>query len=315
VPSTDPSSPAGQRPVSSPAGIAAAVVAVAAWGLGNTLIASVSLPGLVIAFYRLLFASLLYVPALYLQGGRLTRRTFRFAWRGGVAFGADIAAFFVAIRLTSVANATTISALQPLVIMGFAVVMFGERVRPRHVGSAIAATMGVGLVAFGAARTGSGTLGGDLMATVALFLWAWYFIASKQARTHLATFEYMTAMNLVAFLVVAPVALLSGQMSAIGTDLADARYLWILAIVLLPGSGHILINWAHAHTTLVVTSLITLAMPVISAVSAAVFLDQRVSALQAVGIAVVLASLAVVILGESRGPFPVDGPPGAGPAT
>jgi drug/metabolite transporter (DMT)-like permease len=61
--------------------------------------------------------------------------------------------------------------------------------------------------------------------------------------------------------------------------------------------------------------LITLAMPVISAVSAAVFLDQRVSALQAVGIAVVLASLAVVILGESRGPFPVDGPPGAGPAT
>jgi drug/metabolite transporter (DMT)-like permease len=67
----------------------------------------------------------------------------------------------------------------------------------------------------------------------------------------------------------------------------------------VPGSGHILINWAHAHTTLVFTSLITLAMPVLSTVSAAIFLDQPVATVQAVGIAVVLASLAVVVLGDA----------------
>jgi drug/metabolite transporter (DMT)-like permease len=287
--------------------VAAAVTAVAAWGLGNTLIASVELPGLALAFYRLLLATLIYVPLLYLRGGRLTRRTFRYAWKGGVAFGADIATFFVAIRLTSVANATTISALQPLVIMGFAVVMFGERVRARHVASALVATAGVAMVAFGAAPGGSDSPVGDLMATAALFMWAWYFIASKQARTHLDTFEYMTAMNLIAFVVIAPVTILSGQLGTPTADLGDGRVLWILAIVLVPGSGHILINWAHGHTTLVTTSLITLAMPVISTVSAAVFLDQQVALVQAVGIAIVLGSLAVVILGDARSAGPVSG--------
>ncbi len=280
-------------------GIGAAVAAVTAWGLGNTLIASVPMPGMAIAFYRLGLAVLIYVPILYLRGGRLSAASFRYGWRGGVAFGLDIAAFFVAIRLTTVANATTISALQPLVIMGFAAVMFGERIRARHVVCALSATAGVAMVAFGAARGGTGSLAGDLMSVVALFAWAWYFIASKKAREELDTFEYMTVMNLVAFVVVTPLALATGDLLSGEGRLDPARLLAILAIVVVPGSGHILINWAHAHTTLVFTSLITLAMPVLSTVSAAIFLDQPVAAVQAVGIAVVLASLAVVVLGDA----------------
>jgi drug/metabolite transporter (DMT)-like permease len=291
----------GQRPASSPAGVAATVTAVCAWGLGNTLIASIDLPGLAIAAYRLLMASLLYVPVLHLTGRRLRREAFVASWRGGLAYGADVATFFVAVHLTSVANATTINALQPLVIMGFAAAMFGERVRVRQVGAALAALVGVALVAFGASD-GSGSVDGDLVAGVSLFLWAWYFIASKRAREQLDTLEYMTTMLLVATVVVTPVALLAGDLGNPFTDLADGRWLWVLGVVLLPGSGHFLINWAHAHTKLVTTSLITLAMPVISAVSAAVFLDQAVAGLQVVGIAVVLVALAVVILGETTAP-------------
>lgn len=287
---------------SSPAGIAASLLAVTCWGVGNTIIASIDLPGLATAFYRLAFAVVLYVPALYLSGGRLSRDSFRFGWRGGAAYGTDVAVFFIALQLTSVANATTINALQPLVVMGFAAMMFGERIRGRHLGGAAAATAGVAMVAFGGASNGSGDLVGDLVAVAALFAWAWYFIASKRAREHLPTLEYMTVMNTVAFLVVTPVALLTGQIEGVGQDLGDGRALWILAVVLIPGSGHLLINWAHGHTLLVTLSLITLAMPVISSVTAAMFLDQPVAALQAAGIAVVLASLAVVILGESRQP-------------
>ena len=289
-------------PTSRPLGIGAAVGAVTAWGLGNTIIAGVPMPGMAIAFYRLALAVAIYVPVLYLRGGRLSLRSFRHGWVGGVAFGADIATFFVAIHLTTVANATTISALQPLVIMGFAAVMFGERIRSRHVVCAVTATVGVALVAFGAASSGTGSLAGDLMSVVALFAWAWYFIASKKARTELDTFEYMTTMNIVAFAVVAPVALVTGDLFATDSGLDPRRLFAIALIVLIPGSGHILINWAHAHTTLVLTSLITLAMPVLSTVSAAIFLDQRVVAVQVVGIAVVLGSLALVIVGDARGP-------------
>ncbi len=296
TPQVDRSTPPGAAPL----GIGAAVGAVTAWGLGNTIIAAVPMSGLSVAFYRLLTAIVIYVPILYLRGARLSTRSLRYGWKGGVAFGADIASFFVALRLTTVANATTISALQPLVIMGFAAVMFGERIRPRHVTCAVTATVGVALVAFGSARSGTGSLAGDLVAVIALFCWAAYFIASKQARTHLDTFEYMTVMNMVAFVTVAPMALLAGDLFSADGTLTPGRLVVIALIVAVPGSGHILMNWAHAHTTLVLTSLITLAMPVLSTVSAAMFLDQPVAVGQAAGIAVVLGSLAVVIVGDAR---------------
>lgn len=299
----DGSSPAGQpiaEPASTPLGIGAAVAAVCVWGVGNTLIAGVALTGTAIAFYRLALASVLYPAVLYARGSRLSRDSFRFGWVGGVAFGADIVTFFVAIHLTTVANATTINALQPLVIMGFAAVMFGERIRPWHLMCAFVATAGVAMVAFGSASSGDGSRLGDVMAVASLFAWAWYFIASKKARIHLDTFEYLTVMNLVAFAFVTPIALLTGDLFRAGNSLDLRTAGMILLIVVVPGSGHILINWAHGHTTLVMTSLVTLAMPVISATSAAIFLDQAVSGQQATGIALVLAALAAVIIWDAR---------------
>ena len=295
-----PAAPPVADPASTPLGIGAAIAAVCVWGVGNTFIAGVPMTGTAIAFYRLALASVLYTAILYARGRRLRRDSFRFGWEGGVAFGADIVTFFVAIHLTTVANATTISALQPLVIMGFAAVMFGERIRPWHLMCAFLATAGVALVAFGAARSGEGSGLGDFMAVLALFAWAWYFIASKKARLHLDTFEYMTVMNVVAFAFVTPIALVTGDLFDAGNSLDLRSSLMILAIVVVPGSGHILINWAHGHTTLVMTSLITLAMPVIAAASAAIFLDQSVSAIQVVGIALVLVALAAVIIWDAR---------------
>ena len=58
----------------------------------------------------------------------------------------------MAVRLTTVASAVTISALQPVVIIGFAAVMFGERIRLRHIASTVVAVAGVALVTFGADR-------------------------------------------------------------------------------------------------------------------------------------------------------------------
>lgn len=292
--------PPAAAPGNEPAGIVGAIAAVTAWGLGNVIIAAVPLNGLAIAFHRLWTGSLLYVAVLYLSGHRLCRESFRLGWKGGVAFGANIATFFVAVRLTTVASAVTISALQPVVILGFAAVMFGERIRLRHITSTMVAVAGVALVTFGATDVGGGDRLGDLIAVLALFSWAAYFIASKQARRHLDTLEYMAVLNVVAFAVVAPVALLSGSLSGTEGHLTPTIYLAILAIVLLPGSGHILMNWAHAHVTLVLASLITLALPVISTTAAAVFLGQEVSAVQVIGIVVVLVALAVVIVGDAR---------------
>lgn len=281
----------------------AAVSAVTAWGLGNVIIAAIPMGGVAIAFHRLWMGSLVYVAVLALQGRRLRLSSFRHGWRGGLAFGLNIATFFLAIRTTSVANTVTISALQPVVIIVFAAVVLGERVRARHVVTTVVAIGGVAMVTFGGAAGGTATRQGDMWAVLALLTWSGYFITSKSARRHLDTLEYMAVMNVVAFVVVAPLALASGALGGEDGTLTFGRWLAILSVVALPGTGHVLINWAHGHTTLVFASLATLGLPVISTAGAAVFLDQMVTPWQVAGIAVVLVALAFVIVADAR-----DGP-------
>ena len=295
-----PEEPASPAHDSTPAGAAGVFVAVTMWSFGNVLIAAIPMNGLALGTYRLGLGAVVYTVVLHLQGGRLTRRTFALGWKGGLAFGLDIAAFFLAVHNTSVAIAVTLSALQPVVIAGFAAVMFGERIRRRHIIGTAVAMPAVALVAFGAGGESVHSLFGDVMAVAAVLAWAAYFIASKRAREELATMEYMAVLNIVGFATMVALSIPTGALVGTESELTWSTVLAIVAVLALPGSGHIIINWAHAHTTLMLASLATLAMPVISTLAAAVFLDQRVTAMQAIGIVVVLVTLAFVVVGDSR---------------
>lgn len=283
-----------------PAGAAGAVLATVLWGLGNVIVAAIPMNGLAIGTYRLALGAVVYTAWLYARGGRLTRRTFALGWVGGVAFGLDIATFFLAVRNTSVAVAVTISALQPVVIAGFAAAMFHERIRARHIVATAVAIPAIALVAFGSGDGSVHSVFGDVMAVAALVCWAAYFIASKRARQELGTGEYMAVLNVVAFFTVLAIAVPAGALVGTDAELTAANALRIVAVFAVPGTGHIVINWAHAHTTLMLSSLVTLAMPVISTVAALVFLGQEVTPAQVVGIAVVLCVLAVVVVADGR---------------
>lgn len=295
-----PDRPGPPRHPNTPAGAAATFAAVGMWSVGNVIIAAIPMGGLAIAVYRLGLGSVVYTAVLYAQGGRLTRRAFALGWKGGLAFGIDIAAFFLAVRNTSVAIAVIFSALQPVVIAGFAAAMFGERIHRRHVVGTAVAVPAIALVAFGAGEGGEHSLFGDVMAVLALLAWSAYFITSKKAREQLRTMEYMTVLNIVGFLTVLVLAVPTGALTSADAELTMGRALAIVAVLAFPGSGHIIINWAHAHTTLMLTSLATLGMPVLSTLLAAVFLDQQVSTVQLAGIAVVLITLAFVVVGDTR---------------
>ena len=54
-------------------------------------------------------------------------------------------------------------------------------------------------------------------------------------------------------------------------------------------------NWAHRHVGLSITSTVTLASTPVSAVGAALFLDEPIVAAQVAGAAVTFAALAAVI--------------------
>lgn len=272
--------------------MSAAVVAVVTWGIGPLFVKATDLPGFTVALYRLFFGGLFMAGLLHARGGRLRLATFRASAAGGVAFGVNILFFFTAVKQTSVADATIITALQPALLLLLVGPLFGERVRAAVVAWTAAAIAGVALVVYGA---GSGTrsLVGDLLAVGALLTWVWYFVASKQARARIGALEYQASLLIVSAVIVAPVVVLSGSQLLVRQPV---QWGVVAAVVVIPGGGHLLMNYAHGQVRLTVASLLTLATPVVATGGAALVLDEGITAIQALGGLVVLASLAVVIL-------------------
>ena len=234
----------------------------------------------------------LYLVIMAARRQRLTVDAIRRGWQGGAAFGLTASLMFTALQETTVANATVITALQPLVIMALADRMFGERFRPEILGVTLLTLVGVALVIFGSTTTPAWSPRGDALAFAALFTWVWYFPASKRAREHLDVLTYQTVVLLVGTPIATGFALaLTGS---VGRP-SSSQWIGILAMAVIPGTGHLLMNWAHAHIALTLASILTLSVPVLSTVGAAIVLDEAIVGWQVAGMAVVLLGLGWLI--------------------
>jgi drug/metabolite transporter (DMT)-like permease len=197
-----------------------------------------------------------------------------------------------------VANATVVGALQPALVLLVAGRMFGEPVTASIITWSSVAIAGVVIVVYGSSGAPVWSISGDLLAVAALFAWTLYFVASKRVSGKLPSFDYLVGMLIVATAVVTPVALLSGQALDPG---GTGEWAWIALLAIGSGGvGHLLINWAHAHIDLSVMSLLTLAVPVVAVITAAIFVDEPIEWVQVFGMAVVLAALGVVVLRTAR---------------
>ena len=61
-------------------------------------------------------------------------------------------------------------------------------------------------------------------------------------------------------------------------------------------------NWAHLHVSLTVSGILTLGIPVLSAIGAWLVLDQSMGAIQIGGMVVVLAALVAIVLNHPEDP-------------
>ena len=278
-------------------GLPAAAVAIVCWSAGNVMVREVPMPGLQIAFWRILLAAVVYTVVVYASGRRLTWAYVRRTIPTGVTISLEIAIFFVAIKSTTLANATVIGSLVPLLLMGVASRRFGETITRFLVASAVVSLCGVALVMYGSSSEAAWSLRGDFLALVALVFFAAYFALAKAAREDVPALEFQAAIWIVGAIVLFPVAVVDAggvEWPSVG------NWWWLVGLLLVPGTGHLLMNWAHPYVKLTVTSMLTLAVPVLTTIGGAVFLDEPVDVLQVAGIAVVLGALVEVIRRESQ---------------
>jgi drug/metabolite transporter (DMT)-like permease len=309
------SQPAQRESVTEPLGVAGASLAIAAWAASAVLAKGIDLSGVIIVFWRMWLYVVLIVGVQYALGRPLRWSDVKLSWWGGIALGLDMVGFFTAVKLTTVANATVIGSLQPLLLLFVVGRFFGERPRRSDYLLSAVAFLGVLLVLFGSAGLPAWSPRGDLIAFLVLFAWTGYLVASKLVVPRIGTGRYSAATAVVATLFATPFAAATGDLGDLPTR---SEWVGLVALAIVPGFlGHFLMNWSLARIPLWLGSTLTLLIPVTSTVLAWVFLDEQVVAMQFVGMAVVVVALGGIVLGQGQRHGPelvVDAEEGVVPA-
>lgn len=278
-------------------GIVGALVAVSTWGASSVVAKHIDMGGLAIAAYRFGSYGLVVALVMAMRRNRVGWRVMRASMAGGIALGLDVAFFFSAIKLTTVANATVIGALQPVVVAITANRFFGEVIRPRDIVLGLTAIVGVTVVVMGAATDAPTDWRGDVLAVGALFAWSAYFIFARQAKGVITSNEYTVGAALWVAIINAPLALVFSQSMAWPSF---DNWFWLLVMAFGSGIlGHAAMNWSLQQIPLWLGSTFTLLVPVVSSTAAWLWFGEPITAIQIMAIGVVLAALTGVITGQA----------------
>jgi drug/metabolite transporter (DMT)-like permease len=285
-------------------GLTGAAIAVTAWGATGVVIKAIDMESMSIAFYRFALYAAAVMVWMRARGTWPSWYMLRNSLAGGVCLSLDVALFFTAVKLTTIVNATIISALQPVLVMAVAGPLFGERIRRRDVAVAAVAVAGVvAIVTLSAGRPEWNGVG-DIAAVGALIAWTGYLVLSKRSASTLTSMQYTVGTALWTTLF----SLLIGL--AVGHDMGlPAASNWLpLAGLALGGGviGHTLMNWSLVRIPLWIGSALTLLIPVTSSLLAWVFLGEPLSAGQLVAMAVVIGVLVVLVRGQAPSETRVD---------
>ena len=274
--------------------VIAALTAVTAWAVGPVFNKSMTVSTPSIVFYRILVGVPVMVAMSYLVGDGMNRRILRDTALPGILFGVSMLAGFAAIKMTSIANATLIGNLQPVLVIFVAPRLLGERLSARQVGIGAVALAGVLTVVLAAASTSGASLGGDLMATANVVVWVAYFIMAKRRRVDgVDGWSFLAAVFCWTAVAVVPFGLVvSNDLGAMtGRD-----WVFVLCMALGPGVvGHGLMTWSQSHLDVTLASILGLLGPVISTALAWAVFGESLTPVQMLGGAVVIGSLAMLV--------------------
>lgn len=260
-------------------------IGVVLFSSGPVLIAASSVSGAVLSFWRMwIGAVLLGAFALWQlrRGGvRTSRHGLRWTVAAGLAFGVHQVFFMTAIKATSVVDVSLMQVLQPILVGGLAVMMFGERPGASFRLWSVVAVAGAAIVVLGGTSGPQGDPAGMAMAVANVVFFALYFVSSKEAMSHISAVPFLCGVAVVGGLAVSAYVVLAGEDAAsVGTrDLAIAGL-----IAALPGAlGHFMSTHPLDRVPANIPPVIQLGMPVLAGALAWLTLGQGISWMHVAG--------------------------------
>lgn len=218
----------------------------------------------------------------------------------GFLFAGDLAFWHWSINFTSVANATLLANLAPVIVTGVSYLLFGERVTRLFLIGMVLSLAGAALLMSDSLTVSPETLFGDFLGVITAMFYGGYIIAIGRLRARFSTATIMawSALATTAFLI--PAGLLSGE-SFLPATMTGWAILVALALISHAG-GQGLITYALAHLPAAFSSVSLLVQPVAAAGLAWLVLGEAIGSIQAMGAGVVLAGIVMARFGTPRRP-------------
>ena len=240
-------------------------------------------------FWRLFFAlPLLAIPAARQPGG--LARTSRFALLTGLAFALDLACWHYGITFTSVANASVLANLTPIVVTAVAWFVFHQRPAPLFLLAVALSVLGSAVMALsrGIGVVGPNPLLGDALSAGTSIWYAMYFLALREARRRQSTAQVMFWSSLTGLPLVLLFAWLLNERIAPASVGGWAACVG-LGVVHVGGQGSI--AWAMGRLPPSTAAVTVLVQPVVTTAAGWLLFGELLSTWQAAGAALVLSGV------------------------
>jgi len=279
-------------------GALAVVGVIIGFSLSSTLAKRAETPGVLIAFWRLTLASVVFNVYLWCTGRRVTMQHVRQALVPGVFFGLNLAIFFAGATKNSVANAALIGSLAPFLIVPVGARLFREFNEPRALGFALLSFGGVGLVLFSAPTKGDASLQGNLFGFTAMLLLVGYVVSTRHFRREIDVATFMATICPIGALGVLPIAATNGD----GFSMSGTGWTYVLILTFLSGvAANGLMVYAQKTIQIGTISVAQVVNPAIAVVWSFMLLGETLRLGQFIGIGAAIGGLAAFLLLNQRG--------------
>jgi drug/metabolite transporter (DMT)-like permease len=256
-------------------------------------------PSSITAFYRLFFATLLFLPFLLL--GKQNRQELlslsKKQWGLGLLSGLFLAIHYIlwfeSLNFTSVASSTVIVTLQPLFSMIGGYFIFKEKFSRRAIVGCLIAIIGSFIISWGDLQVSDQALFGDLLAFIAAGIITAYFFIGQYVRKDLSLVPYsIIGYSSSAFFL----AFYAFTQKVSFVHYSSQTWLFFLGLAFISTIlGQSVLNWLLKWLSASVISMSILGETIGTCILAYFILNEVISFQQGIGIVLILSGLALFL--------------------
>ncbi|QPW48597.1 DMT family transporter [Bacillus thuringiensis] len=257
-------------------------------------------PAAIIAFYRLLFATVILLPLLLFNKRNrnelktLSKKQWGFGFLSGLFLAAHYVLWFESLQYTSVASSTVIVTLQPLFSMIGGYFLFKERFTKGAVIGCFIAISGSIVIGWQDFQISGDALYGDILAFMAAGVITAYFFISQHIRKDLSLIPYSVISYGSSACFLGIFAYMQQQSFihyATQTWLSFIGLAFIATIL-----GQTIFNWLLKWMSATVISMSILGETIGTCVLAYFILSETITLQQALGISIIFIGLTLFLL-------------------